>query len=92
MIRAIGFLDLLLIGLLVLSGCTTAQVARIQGYQDQIVSACNLALPLAAVPIIGTYITAGCATEQAIAKLALDPSSLAWVNGLIVKAKTVKPA
>ncbi len=75
-----------------LAGCTTTQVATVQGYQDQLVSACSLALPLAVVPMVGVYITAGCATEQAIAKLALDPSSLAWVNGLIVKAKAVKPA
>src|SRR5258706_15159083 len=75
-----------------LAGCTTTQVATVQGYQDQLVSACSLALPLAVVPMVGVYITAGCATEEGIAKLALDPSKLARGKRLVGKAKGAKTA
>lgn len=40
---------------------------------------------------VAPYIIGGCASEEAIAKLALDPNSLNWVNGLIAQAKAVKP-
>gem|GEM_PF-4933790 len=67
-----------------LGGCDPAQLARIESYQQKIAAACNMAMTVA--PLAGPvapYIIGGCATEQAIAKLALDPSSLEWVRGLI---------
>lgn len=36
---------------------------------------------------VASYVTAGCATGQAIATLAADPSSTAWVEGLTAQLK-----
>jgi len=71
-----------------LAACTPAQQAAAPGYQQEIAAACNVAMVLA--PMAGPvapWIIGGCATEEAIAKLALDPSSLAWINGLTAKAR-----
>lgn len=67
-----------------LSACTPQQLVTAQRYQDQIAGACTLAMTLA--PIAGPvapWIVGGCATETAVARLALDPSSLAWLNGIV---------
>lgn len=51
-------------------------------------AACAVAMPLA--PMAGPYaafIVGGCATEAGIAKLASDPSSVAWLNGMIAKIR-----
>ena len=51
-----------------------------------LVAACNAAMALS--PAAGPYavwIEAGCGTAAAIAKLAADPSSAAWVQGLITR-------
>lgn len=71
------------------AACTTAQVDKATGYQTMIAGACSTAMLLSpnAGPI-APYIIGGCATEEAIARLALDPSSLAWVNNLVAKVKT----
>ncbi len=66
------------------AACTPDQMLTAQRYQDQIAGACNIAMTLA--PIAGPvapWIIGGCSTEEAIAKLALDPSSLAWVKGIV---------
>ena len=71
-----------------LGACTAAQVDTANRYQAEIAGACAVAMTLA--PIAGQvapWIIGGCATEAAIAKLALDPSSLAWLQGLVAKAK-----
>lgn len=71
-----------------LGACTAAQVGTANRYQAEIAGACAVAMKLA--PIAGQvapWIVGGCATEAAIAKLALDPNSLAWVEGLAVKVK-----
>ncbi len=71
-----------------LTACTAAEVNKAQTYQNDITAACAVAMPLAGVAgPAAPYIVAGCATEEAIAKLALDPSSLEWVNGLIAGVK-----
>jgi hypothetical protein len=63
----------------------------VQTYQQQIVAACTIAEDLAGVdPAIGVYITAGCGTEEAIAALVLNPTSLAWLNSLISQASALK--
>lgn len=72
------------------AGCvpTAQQVQTVSTYQQAIATACGTAMALA--PLAGPiapWIVGGCSTEAAIAKLALDPSSLAWVQGLIAKAK-----
>lgn len=73
---------------LALAGCTQAQIDRAQTYQDQIAGACAMAMTVAPLaPTISPWIVGGCATEAAIAKLALDPTSLVWLRGLIVRAK-----
>lgn len=73
---------------LVLAGCTTAQVQTATAYQAKIALACNVAMTLAPLaPPIAPWIVGGCGSEMAIAKLALDPSSLEWVNGLVAKAR-----
>ena len=51
-------------------------------------AACAVAMPLA--PLAGPYgvfIIGGCATEAGIAKLASDPSSVEWLNGIIDKVR-----
>lgn len=74
-----------------LAGCqgiTPQQVQDAQRYQNEIARACGLAMMLA--PMAGPvapWIIGACATEGAIAKLALDPSSLAWLNGIIARLK-----
>ena len=59
----------------------------------QLVAACNAAMALS--PLAGPYavwIDAGCGTAEAIAKLAQDPSSAAWVNGLVADVQTLRTA
>lgn len=74
---------------LALAACSAAQVETAKSYQDKIAAACAVAVPLAgAVPSVGIYITAACASEAMIAKLALNPTSLAWLEDLIAKAKS----
>lgn len=43
------------------------------------------------VPVnpITPYVIAGCATEEGLAKLATDPSSIEWVNGLVSQIKVL---
>lgn len=76
---------------LVVTACTPAQLVTAQSYQDRIAGACAVAMTLA--PLAGPvapWIIGGCGTEAMIAKLALDPSSLAWINGLVAQAKSVR--
>lgn len=71
-----------------LSACTQAQLDQADAYQAQIARVCAMASALA--PIAGPYavwIIGACSTEAAIAKLALDPSSLAWLHDIIVKVR-----
>lgn len=85
----------ILAGLAAVPGCTPKQEAAVTKgaavarlYQAKLAGACQVAMTLA--PIAGPvapWIVGGCATEAAIAKLALDPSSLAWLQGLVAKAK-----
>lgn len=73
-----------------LIACTPEQLLRAQTYQDKIASVCATASAL--TPFAGPYavwIIGGCSTEAKIAKLALDPSSLAWLNDLILKARGI---
>lgn len=72
-----------------LAACTAPQVATATKYQADIAAACGVAMTLS--PLAGPYapwIVAGCSTEGAVAKLALDPTSLAWVNGLAAKVRS----
>ena len=74
--------------LVLLAGCTQAQIDRANAYQRQIAAACSIAMSLSALAgPVAPYIIAGCGTEAMIAKLALDPSSLAWVHELIGKVR-----
>ena len=74
--------------LALLAGCTPAQIDRANAYQRQIAAACSVAMSLSTLAgPIAPYIIAGCGTEAMIAKLALDPSSLAWVHELIGKVR-----
>lgn len=67
-----------------LAACTPSQLSDAQRYQDEIAGACSLAMTLASMAgPAAPWIIGGCATEEAIAKLALDKSSLAWLNGII---------
>ena len=79
------------IAVLCLAACgggITPQQAQTAGtYQAQIAAACNVAMSLApAAGPVAPWIVGGCGSEELIAKLALDPTSLAWVNSLIAKA------
>jgi hypothetical protein len=75
-----------------LAACTTAQV---QTTTAAVNTACQEALASASLAqgslkggalntanSIATYVTAGCAGEQAIAAIANDPSTLAWLGQL----------
>lgn len=69
-----------------LAACSAAQLQTATEYQAKIAHACGVAMTLA--PLAGPYaswIIGGCASEAAIAKLALDPFGLEWVNGLVTK-------
>lgn len=68
-----------------LSGCTPME--RDQATAD-IYAACSTAMMLApAAGPAAPFILAGCGSAEAIAKLASDPSSVAWVENLIAQAK-----
>ena len=75
-------------GLALLASCTQAQLDQAGAYQAQIAGACAVAMAL--LPQSGSvapWINAGCSTQDMIAKLALDPDSLEWVNKLTAKAR-----
>lgn len=73
---------------LMLAACAPSQLADAQRYQADIAGVCGVAMTLAPfAPMIAPWVIGGCATEAAVAKLALDPSSLAWVNGLVAKMR-----
>lgn len=76
----------MLAGLLLL-GCTPDQQTKAIQYQRDIAALCRVAMAFAGATGVGIYIVGGCATEAAIAKLALDPTSLQWLNDLIQKAR-----
>lgn len=76
---------LILLSLLAIAACSSEQV---RSYQDQIAAVCATIMPLASfVPSVGIYAAAGCATESVIARLALDPTSLQWLDDLKSKLK-----
>jgi len=59
----------------------------------KLVALCDTAMLLS--PLAGPYaprITAGCGTAEAIAKLAEDPSSTAWVEKLIADVEKLRAA
>ena len=79
---------LVVIILLVVAACTPEQLLQAQNYQDRIARACQVAMTL--VPVAGPlspWIIGGCGAEAMIARLALDPSSLVWVEELIEKVR-----
>lgn len=63
-------------------------------YQARIQGACSVALALGPVVLDGAYpwVWGGCATEQAVASLASDPTSLAWLQGIVDKAHSAPQA
>lgn len=71
-----------------LAACSAAGVSKVSSVAAQIqptlITACNAAMMLA--PLAGPvapWIVGGCGTVEAVDKLAADPTSTAWVNGLI---------
>ena len=74
--------------MLAVIACTPEQMLRAQSYQERIAAACNVAMTLAPVAgPVAPWILGACGAEMMVAKLALDPSSLAWINELIAKAR-----
>jgi len=70
--------------ILSLAACTPQQLVTAQGYQDRIAGACAVAMTLApALPAVAPWVVGACQSEAAIARLALDPSSLEWLVGII---------
>ncbi len=68
--------------------CTPQQQLDAGRYQAQIAGACQVAMTLA--PVAGPYaiyIIGACETEAAIARLALDPSSLTWLQGIVARLR-----
>lgn len=78
------------LALLSLGACTNGLVDQTKAMTDNAAldAACNTAMGLA--PLAGPiapYIIAGCGSAEAIAKLATDPTSVSWVNGLIMQVR-----
>jgi hypothetical protein len=66
---------------------------RAKTIDPALIAACEAAVALS--PVAGLYavwIDAGCGTAEAVARLAADPSSTAWVNGLIAAIRQQQPA
>ena len=92
MLKAITLAAVLFVG-----ACTASQLATVNKVQNDVAAACTTAMSLApfatlagpAGASIAGYITAGCGTEAAVAKLATDPTSVAWVNGLVAQVKAL---
>ncbi|MBV9016730.1 MAG: hypothetical protein JO213_14270 [Alphaproteobacteria bacterium] len=85
----------LIAGLAALTAATACQqIAGTAAKVDpELAAACDAATALS--PLAGPYavwIDAGCGTAEAIAKLAQDPSSAAWVNGLIAGVQNLRAA
>jgi hypothetical protein len=75
---------------LALAACSPAQQQQATTAQTQVAALCGVAMSLApTAPSIAPWIIGGCGTEQAIATLALDPSSQAWLAGLVAQAKVI---
>jgi hypothetical protein len=87
---------LTLAAVVALGGCAgaPAEIARVaQQIQPALVPACDAAMLLA--PLAGPaapFIIAGCGSAEAIDKLAGDPSSTAWVNGIIADVQKQRGA
>lgn len=78
------------LALVVLVACTPGQQQIVSTVTSAVSLACSAAAPF--VPIAGDiapFIVAGCLTEQGLAKLAADPSSAEWVNGLVAQVKAL---
>ena len=72
--------------LLALAGCTPAEQQQALAAASTIAALCSEAMPL--VPLAGPaapWIIGGCATDQAIVTLARDPTSAAWLQGMIAR-------
>jgi hypothetical protein len=70
------------------TGCAQA-VPQAQQAQARIVALCGAAVPLTGFdPAIGVYVAAACATEEAIAKVALSPTGVAWLTRLYDELRT----
>jgi len=68
---------------LYLTGCATPTVSDVARFTDDVKAACRVAVAVAPNP----YVLAGCLTADGLAYLASDPSSVAWLNGMIAKAQ-----
>lgn len=70
--------------LLILAGCNST--SWLANEQPTIAGLCATAMTLS--PFAGpyaVYIAGACGTEAAVAKLALDPSSVEWLQGILAK-------
>ena len=65
---------------LLTAACTPGQLDQ---YQQQIRMACAVAMALAPYP----EVVGACRTEATIAAVALDPSTLDWLNGIITRVR-----
>ena len=87
---------LALIGMLAAAATLTACVpvaGTAKKIDPALTAACDAAITLS--PIAGPYavwIEAGCGTAEAVTRLAADPSSAAWVHGLIAAIRQLHPA
>ena len=86
-----------------LSGCTSAQiasgVATASKYQADVVAACTVAQDAASaagtltlvvpqVAAAASLVSASCGSEEAIAKIVLDPLTVAWLGTLTTTLRT----
>jgi hypothetical protein len=76
---------------LALGACTTQQIQTAQDYQARIAGACGVLMTMA--PFSGAmapWVVTACGTEAAIARIALDPSTLVWLNDLAAKIRALR--
>lgn len=84
----------------VVVACTSQQIAQVEAYSQSVSNTCAIATDLINSPlgsIIGAapavssavnLIKAACTTQQAINALVQSPTSVAWLNTLIVTVKS----
>lgn len=85
------------IGLSVVSGCSSSQVAQVQSYADAVKNTCQVGLGLVSamqslnipsVVLAVDLLSGACTTDIAVTNLIESPTSVAWLNTLLTTIKT----
>ena len=72
--------------LIMLAGCTAEQQQAAAKYHADIQYVCRQAMAVAPMfPDVAPWLVGACQSEAAVARLALDSSSLEWLVGILSK-------